>query len=63
MKHLVYSLYKKTGNISFLNNTNIVSNILLKNKNKFPVYKYTFEKNNDHYIFKSIELVKSKKGV
>lgn len=55
MKNLVYKLKKSDINTSFLNNTNIVSNILLKYQDKFNIYTYTFAKNDDYYTFVSVD--------
>lgn len=55
MKNKVYSIEKTAIDLSFINNQNIVSNVLINNKNKFNIYTYTFDKNKDHYNFKSIE--------
>ena len=54
MNNLIYKANLSEINTSFLNNTNIVSNVLMKYQEKFDIYTYTFEKNDEHFIFKSI---------
>ena len=54
MKNLIYKAKRNELDTSFLNNTNIVSNILMKYQEKFNIYTYTFEKKGEHFIFKSI---------
>lgn len=54
MKNLIYKANRSETELSFLNNLNIVSNVLIRYQEKFNIYKYTFEKNNEHYYFKSI---------
>ena len=55
MKNLIYKAKRSDINTSFINNTNVVSNILLKYQDKFDIYTYTFEKNADHYNFVSVD--------
>lgn len=55
MNNLVYAL-KVTEDLdtSFINNSNIVSNVLLKYQNKFDLYEYTYALGEDSYYFESI---------
>lgn len=55
MNNLIYKAKRSDINTSFVNNTNIVSNVLLKYQDKFNIYTYTFEKNADHYTFVSVD--------
>ncbi len=54
MKNLIYKANRSEIELSFLNNLNIVSNVLVRYQEKFDIYTYTFEKNNGNYYFKSI---------
>ncbi|MBR3162421.1 MAG: hypothetical protein IKF19_06805 [Bacilli bacterium] len=54
MNNLIYKINKSDIDANFLNNPNVVSNILIKYQEKFNIYIYTFEKNNTHYVFKSV---------
>ena len=56
MKDLVYKL-KITDKLdrSFINNENVVSNVLLKYQDDFDLYEYTYVKGVDSYYFESIE--------
>lgn len=53
-KH-VYSLDKDKSDITFINNSKVVSNVLLKYQSKFPIYQYTYVKGKDTYYLESIE--------
>jgi len=55
MTNLVYALkVTKDLDTSFINNSNIVSNVLLKYQDKFDLYEYTFLEGEDSYYFESI---------
>ena len=55
MKNEVYSLDAEKVDISFINNSEIVSNVLLQYQNDFPLYQYTYIKGVDTYYLESIE--------
>ena len=55
MKNEVATVDKNSTDLSFINNLNIVSNVLVNNKNKFNIYSYIFEKEDSHYKFIRIE--------
>ena len=56
MTNLVYALkVTKDLDTSFINNSNIVSNVLLKYQDKFELYEYTYVLGEDSYYFESIE--------
>ena len=57
MKDKIYTIDSNKADTSFINNTNMVSNVLVKYSDKFNTYKYTFEKDNEHYHFQSVSLV------
>lgn len=52
MKNKVYSLDKE--DISFINNSKVVSNVLLEYKEKFPIYEYHYVKGDSTYYLDSI---------
>jgi len=55
MNNLVYALkVTKDLDTSFINNSNIVSNVLLKYQNKFDLYEYKYVEGEDSYYFESI---------
>ncbi len=54
MNDLIYKINRSEVELSFLNNLNIVSNVLIKYQEKFNIYTYKFEKNGEHFIFKSV---------
>ena len=54
MKNIIYKANRSEIELSFLNNLNIVSNVLLRYQEKFDIYTYTFEKNGEYYYLKSI---------
>lgn len=56
MKDLVYKL-KISDEVdeSFINNSSIVSNVLLKYQDKFELYEYVYREGVDTYHFESIE--------
>ena len=54
MNDLVYKGKRSDINFSFVNNLNIVSNVLINYQDKFDIYTYTFEKKGEHYYFKNI---------
>ena len=55
MKNEVAVVDKDSIDLSFINNLNIVSNVLVNNKNKFNIYSYIFEKEDNHYKFIRVE--------
>ena len=55
MKNEVAVVDKDSIDLSFINNLNVVSNVLVNNKNKFNIYSYIFEKEDSHYKFIRIE--------
>lgn len=54
MKDKVYTLEKENSDLGFINNSKIVSNVLMNYQDKFPIYEYTYIKNGDHYYLESI---------
>lgn len=56
MKDLVYEL-KRTDevDISFINNSELVSNVLLEYADKFDIYTYTYTKGENGYYLESIK--------
>ena len=54
MQDLIYKGKRSDMNFGFINNLNIVSNVLMKYQDKFDIYTYVFEKINGHYYFKSV---------
>lgn len=54
MEKKVYSLNKEDIDLSFVNNSKIVSNVLLKYEDEFPIYEYTYIKGEDTYYLESI---------
>ena len=55
MENEVAVVDKDSIDLSFINNLNIVSNVLVNNKNKFNIYSYIFEKEDSHYKFIRVE--------
>ena len=56
MKNLVYKIeLSKNLDRSFINNANIVSNVLVEYQDKFDLYEYTYVKGVDSYYLESIE--------
>ena len=55
-KNLVYQLKREKANSSFLNRSDVVSNVLFYYQDKFPLVTFTYEKGTDSYYFKSIEM-------
>ena len=55
MSNLVYALkVTKDLDTSFINNSNVVSNVLLKYQDKFNLYEYKYVDGEDSYYFESI---------
>ena len=54
MKNRIYKLDKKNVDMSFIHDSKIVSNVLLKYQNKFPLYQYTYVQGEDTYHLESI---------
>ena len=54
MKNLVYSMDKSSVDTSFIGDADMVSNVLVKYKDKFNSYNYTFVSDGEHYTFESI---------
>lgn len=54
MKNKVYSLNKEKADLSFIHQSKIVSNVLLKYQKKFPIYKYQYKKGNSTYYLENI---------
>lgn len=55
MKNLIYTLEKENIDLGFINNSKIVSNVLINYQDKFPIYKYTYIKGENTYYLESIE--------
>lgn len=53
---LVYKIGKDKIDNSFVNDASIVSDVLLKYQDRFPLATYTYELGIDSYYFKSIEI-------
>lgn len=56
MKKKVYSLKQEGADMGFINNSKLVSNVLISYQDKFPLYKYTYIKGNGTYYLESISL-------
>lgn len=55
MNNQIYSLNIEKSDMSFINNSKVVSNVLLQYQDKFPLYQYTYSKGIDTYYLESIE--------
>ncbi len=54
MEEKVYQLDKDKVDISFINESSVVSNVLLEYQDEFPLYQYTYVKGEDTYYLESI---------
>lgn len=54
MKNLIYKASRSELDLSFINNLNVVSNVIMKYQEKFDIYTYTFVKNGEHHYFDNI---------
>lgn len=54
MKDKIYSLDKSKVDLSFIHQSKVVSNILLKYQKKFSIYEYQYKKGNSTYYLESI---------
>ncbi len=54
MKNKVYTLKGDQIDRSFINNSNIVSNVLLEYQDQFPLYEYRYVKGDNTYYLESI---------
>lgn len=56
MKNKIYTLVRQNTDLDFINNSNVVSNVLLKYQQNFNIYTYTLIKDGEYYKFDSISL-------